>query len=339
MSNWSSDHEVDQIVEEEVDSIVEGIQYNCTQEEEPPAPIFRRVHINRDREEGHTWQWNDYFGENPTYTPAMFHRRFRMNKPLFERIVSTIENGVPYFKQRRDATGRLGLSALQKCSAAIHMMAYECSADAVDEYLRLAETTAHKCLEKFVEGVIHLFGDIYLRRPKTEDLQRLLNIGEQRGFPRMVGSIDCMHWEWKNCPIAWKEQYSRGSGKPTIVLEALVSQDLWIWHAFFGPPGTLNDINDLDRSPVFDDILEGRAPRVSYVVNGHQYEMAYYLTDGIYPKWATFIQSITLPRGRKAKLFAQCQEACRKDWKTNDMNTFLLSNGVPSRRRKQNFSC
>ncbi|XP_010421040.1 PREDICTED: uncharacterized protein LOC104706534 [Camelina sativa] len=163
MSNWSSDHEVDQMVEEEVDSIVEGIQYNYTQKEEPPAPIFRRLHINRDREEGHTRLWNDYFGENSTYTHAKFRRRFRMNKPLFERIVSTIENGVPYFRQRRYATGRLGLSALQKCSAAIRMMAYGCSADAVDEYLRLAETTAHKCLKNFVDGVIHLFGDVYLR--------------------------------------------------------------------------------------------------------------------------------------------------------------------------------
>ncbi|XP_010421049.1 PREDICTED: uncharacterized protein LOC104706547 [Camelina sativa] len=176
-------------------------------------------------------------------------------------------------------------------------------------------TQCQEACRKDVEcafGVLQL-GDVYLRRPTAEDLQRLLNIGEQRGFPGMVGSIDCMHWEWKNCPTAWKGQYSRGSGKPTIVLEAVASQDLWIWHAFFGPPGTLNDINVLDCSPVFDDILEGRAPRVSYVVNGHQYEMAYYLTDGIYPKWATFIQSITLPCGRKAKLFAQCQEACRKD--------------------------
>ena len=41
--------------------------------------------------------------------------------------------------------------------------------------------------------------------------------------------------------------------------------------------------------------------------------MAYYLTDGIYPKWATFIQSIPLPQGLKAVLFAQHQEAVRKD--------------------------
>ncbi|CAN7026847.1 unnamed protein product [Brassica oleracea var. botrytis] len=34
---------------------------------------------------------------------------------------------------------------------------------------------------------------------------------------------------------------------------------------------------------------------------------------GSYPKWSTFIQSISLPQGPKAELFAKCQEATRKD--------------------------
>ena len=43
--------------------------------------------------------------------------------------------------------------------------------------------------------------------------------------------------------------------------------------------------------------------------------MAYYFTDGIYPIWVTFIQSIPIPQGPKAVLFAQHQEAVRKDVK------------------------
>ena len=49
------------------------------------------------------------------------------------------------------------------------------------------------------------------------------------------------------------------------------------------------------------------------MVNGHMYKLAYYLTDGIYPKWSTFIQSITLPQCPKQALFAKWQEAARKD--------------------------
>ena len=91
----------------------------------------------------------------------MSRRRFRMNKPLFLRIVDTLSNQIPYFQQRRDATGRLGLSGLQKCTTAIRMMAYGCAADAVDEYLCLGESTALLCLEKYVDGIIiFLSGDL-----------------------------------------------------------------------------------------------------------------------------------------------------------------------------------
>jgi hypothetical protein len=39
-----------------------------------------------------------------------------------------------------------------------------------------------------------------------------------------------------------------GRGKhPTMILEAVASYDLWIWHAYFGLPGSCNDINVLER--------------------------------------------------------------------------------------------
>ncbi|XP_042460397.1 uncharacterized protein LOC122043900 [Zingiber officinale] len=50
-----------------------------------------------------------------------------------------------------------------------------------------------------------------------------------------------------------------------------------------------------------------------YVIQGKEYNMSYYLADGIYPKWSTLVQTIHAPQGRKNKLFAMKQEACRKD--------------------------
>ncbi|XP_057452643.1 uncharacterized protein LOC130744479 [Lotus japonicus] len=51
-----------------------------------------------------------------------------------------------------DAVGRQGLSPLQKCTAAIRMLAYGSPADSVDEYVRIGESTAIECLKNFVEG-------------------------------------------------------------------------------------------------------------------------------------------------------------------------------------------
>ena len=54
---------------------------------------------------------------------------------------------------------------------------------------------------------------------------------------------------------------------------------------------------------------------MNYIVNGHEYHLSYYLTDCIYQKWATFVQSISLPQGPKASLSARQQESVRKDVK------------------------
>jgi hypothetical protein len=49
-----------------------------------------------------------------------------------------------------------------------------------------------------------IFDEEYLREPNLEDTQWLLSINEKRGFLDMLGNIDYMHWERKNCPFAWQ---------------------------------------------------------------------------------------------------------------------------------------
>ena len=129
----------------------------------------------------------------------------------------------------------------------------------------------------------------------------------------MLGSIDCMHWRWKNYPTTWSGFFTSHVNAPTIILEAVASQDMWIWHAFFGMPGSLNDINLLHRSHLLDNLAVGEAPKVQYSINGHHSTMGYYLADGIYPEWATFVKPIQSLVGRKRQHFVVQQAAVRKD--------------------------
>jgi hypothetical protein len=78
--------------------------------------------------------------------------------------------------------------------------------------------------------------------------------------------------------------------------------------------GSHNDINVLQCSNVFSRLVEDHAPLVNFVINSHEYKKGYYLEDGIYPRWATFVNTIigNVPGGKKS-WFAKCQESCGKD--------------------------
>jgi hypothetical protein len=121
-----------------------------------------------------------------------------MSSTLFKGIADTIleHDYDGYFTQKRSACGLLGLHPLQKMTAAMRMLSYGIAADGADEYIRSAEATNLEACKKFVIKICEIFGDEYLRSPNEDDIARLLAVGEERGFPGMLGSIDCMHWGW-----------------------------------------------------------------------------------------------------------------------------------------------
>jgi hypothetical protein len=115
----------------------------------------------------------DYFVMNPVYSPLHFCRRyvsllsftviemlvdktlslilckFHMRPNVFLRIVEAVENVDPNFHFMYDAVGRVGLSSLQKCVAAIRILAYGVPTDAIDEYVCIGESTAREGLNHF----------------------------------------------------------------------------------------------------------------------------------------------------------------------------------------------
>lgn len=123
---------------------------------------------------------------------------------------------------------KLGFSPLQKITATIHMLAYGTAANSVEKYLGIAESTVIEALKEFCKAIVEVYGEEYLRAPNEADVVKLLKEGEERGFPGMLGFVDCMHWTWKNCPTAWRGKLCGKEKTPTIVLEAVASKNLWI---------------------------------------------------------------------------------------------------------------
>ncbi|XP_023738514.2 uncharacterized protein LOC111886492 [Lactuca sativa] len=159
------------------------------------------------------------------------------------------------------------------------------SPDTMDDYMIMSERTARESLYTLSRGVVETFGDVYLRKPSLHDFQELYATHEERhGFLGMIESIDCTHWKWKNCP-----------------------------HAFFGVAGSNNDVNVLDQSSIFDDLFNGKASDAPFTVNGNEYKYGYYLTDGIYPQYSTFVKAFRHPVEKRDKVFKRKQEGARED--------------------------
>lgn len=107
-----------------------------------------RTYIPREREEAEQRLLDDYFGNNetdPKYTEEKFRRRYRMSSRLFNKIlndilsydVTPLPEYFSFFRPSYDATGRLSIGAVLKCTSAIRQLAYGTSLDAFDEYLQI----------------------------------------------------------------------------------------------------------------------------------------------------------------------------------------------------------
>ncbi|CAK8579378.1 unnamed protein product [Lathyrus sativus] len=125
-------------------------------------PRRQRRNIESNRKEGHDRLFKDDFSETSIYTNEQFRRRYQMHKHVFLRIVEALGQHDEYFRMMVDVTGRASLSPLQKCIVVsivvTSMLTYGTSADSVDDYLIIGETTTLKCVDKFTRGVINIFG-------------------------------------------------------------------------------------------------------------------------------------------------------------------------------------
>lgn len=299
----------------------------------------------------------------PSQSEVAFERRFRMPRFVFNRVLVTVCNGSPYMCQglRPDATGRKGISPLMKVITALRQLAYGIPADLSDDLFDVSETTARKCLKEFCRTVVTCFEHEYLRRPSAEDLKRIELQFRALGFPGCIGAVDCAGWYWKNAPKALQGSLIGKDGAPCLRAEVICDMDLWIWSFQFGLPGVYNDLQILDNSDYFAEILSGAYPPVApnFKIDGESFDSFYYLADGIYPRWKIFLNSIRDPTTPDETRFSAAQEGVRKAvervfgvlfrrfkimfiaselWSASDMNTIatacvILHNMIVEARR------
>jgi hypothetical protein len=167
----------------------------------------RRLDVARSsRDRG----WKATTFSTPTTSPMTHCMASGNSAPFYDepealpRHCQSFDN---YFICKKDCTGMVGFSSLQKCTAALRMLAYGAPSDSHDDYISMTKSTTMECMYRFCKAMVSVFGPDYMRTPNKKDTARILAHNEARGFPGMLGSIDCMHWKCKNCPFTWQDMY------------------------------------------------------------------------------------------------------------------------------------
>jgi Plant transposon protein len=98
-------------------------------------------------------------------------------------------------------------------------------------------------------------------------------------------------------------------------LECVVDCYLWIWFMNFGNAGSLNDINIFEKSSIVSSIwklnFDLKCPE--YCIHNITCDVWYFSTDGIYPLWSIFVNTIRSPITDIDKCFLKQEEGCWKD--------------------------
>eukprot|EP00804_Cyclotella_cryptica_P018889 CCRYP_006428-RA/>CCRYP_006428-RA protein AED:0.19 eAED:0.73 QI:0/0/0/1/1/1/2/0/365 len=198
------------------------------------------------------------------------------------------------------------------------MLCYGVSGNAFMDYFQMGESTTRRCVSNLTKGIVCCcaLANQYLQKPTKSDARNIVAMHERvHKIPGMMGSLDITKVHWKNCPTAWKGQFQGREKVASIGLEAMVDNNLWFWHAAFGFPGTLNDINVWERSSLYESMIDGAHDELDFefLVDGEVFDKLIYLVDGIYPPLTRFLSSESDPHTKLAYSFAQDQEAHRKD--------------------------
>ena len=115
-------------------------------------------------------------------------------------------------------------------------------------------TVLNESFPQFTQFIVEEFKDQYLKTDVQQHQRRNDVCIEPEcctQFPRLfLASWDCKLFNQENCPKAWAGQFQGKEKDATIVLEEICNPDLYVWYYFFWEPGSLNDLNILDKSSI-----------------------------------------------------------------------------------------
>lgn len=232
--------------------------------------------------------FSDWVSPVPRFPDKQFEHTFRIKRSMVDIILNHLASANSFWTKTVCRAGKETIGPYVKLLCALKMICYGVSAHAFFDYHQFGETTSRHCVHHLVTGLVscRALAEVYLRKPSKADAHKVTNLHRDvHKMPGMLGSLDVTKVHWKNCPTALKGQFQGREKCATIALKSVVDYNLWFWHASFGFPGTMNDINIWEHSCLLESMLNGSHSEIdhNFTLDGETFHQLYFLVDGIYP--------------------------------------------------------
>jgi hypothetical protein len=174
--------------------------------------------------------YTNFFDQAALYGPT-FKSYFRPSRPRVQLLMEVLAGTGDPFYVTTVQFGVTGPSLEARILLPLRTLAYGGVADhTFCPCFSMAPTTARACCREFNRAMTtrHFAHEFLRLPPSAADLKSISELHLRvHGAPGMLGSLDCMHTYWKNCPVAWQGSFQgKDKGRSTIILEAVADHCL-----------------------------------------------------------------------------------------------------------------
>ena len=189
---------------------------------------------------------------------------FRLLRPRFQRLMEDVMAAqIAFYQTKKNLHPTQQASLYAKLLLPLKCLAYGVPPYTFIDYFQMSRQYARDCCLAFDKAVKQIYTKEYLCLPTSTNLKVILKLHRSiHGVDGMLGSLDCSHTYWKNCPKAWQGSFKGKEKMPSIVLEAISDYHLFFWRVSYGYTVNLNDRTILSLSPLLDRLVDGSYQQV-----------------------------------------------------------------------------
>ena len=304
---------------------------NQPDDDVPNAKRSRRVHQRRPMNQCAWWNYflspeakKELLDEPDGKVAIQFRQAFRLPYLLFK--VKIFEFAVrmwwPDWKEYKvDAFGRPVAYLELKLLGCLNVLGHGADHSSVSLQTNISEEVHRTFFVRWI-GLMASVKEKFIYMPHEQlELDFVTDEYKAMGLPGCVGSVDCVHIGWDQCPVQCTSMYKGKEGYPSISYEVICTSRKFIQSVSAGHPGARNDKHIVRTDNSVMQLLDGNS-----WLNSRSWESMdpngvrkvtkglYLICDGVYHRWPCMMFPVKSgAAGSPSMKWGGMMESIRKD--------------------------